>query len=129
VTIFTLGLLGNFGGGTTQTAQPSDGEYRDAPIAFKLRKAMPDAECRPLDMGGRGQSCQAFFVVDPQVDVPVKLVVGTPTRPTAATTTTGTRARSQPSRASASALRAKSGKGPRLSSARGRAGWTRWPTR
>jgi hypothetical protein len=77
VTIFTLGLFGNFGGGKTETVQPSDGEYRDAPIAFKLRKAMPDARCEALDMGGHGQSCQAFFVVDPQVDVPVRLVVGT----------------------------------------------------
>jgi hypothetical protein len=77
VTIVTFGIFGNLGGGRTETVQPTEREYRDAPIAFKLRKAMPDAHCEALDMGGRGQSCQAFFIVDPQVDVPVKLVVGT----------------------------------------------------
>jgi hypothetical protein len=68
------------GGATSQTAflEPSDGEYQGAaPVAFKLHKAMPGARCQPLDMGGRGQSCEAFFVVDPRVDVPVTLAVTT----------------------------------------------------
>jgi hypothetical protein len=77
LTIVTVGLLGNLAT-SSEVVEPSDREYSSkAPIAFKLHKAMPEALCRPLEMGGSGQSCEAFFVVDPQVDVPVKLVVST----------------------------------------------------
>ena len=63
---------------STVTTDATPDEYKaSAPRAFALHEAMPGAHCEDVHLGGGGQSCEAYFVVDAQVAVPVELEVKT----------------------------------------------------